>query len=522
MAELAPNTGGPQAVLDDALAAAAFEPGERVELLRLVRARPDTAPVPQHWIGTDRAAAASWVESNPTDVYLCLNPILEGAKPPKGAARAEDVARVRLLYVDADPTVAGDEGRADAQALAREVALWAAMRWRCTPALVDTGRGAGCWLRHEAVDVEGAAEVRRLVAEGLAARFRRAGARLDPSPHKANSHARLVGSFNGRTGELVRVLEPGDGAAIPWRDLVAFAAEARAELPPPKVGAWRVPPELRQALGEMPGREDAWSWLGSAAGRAGVHDRVAELVPEGFRHSFDRGARDPNRKWARPELQDVAKRVESGLERVATSAARASRAARTEQEISVTGITRRSEGAGRGGCVDLELQVAGVRYRMRGLDGRTLASYGLVRQRALLEGALLPPLGKEAQDVWHKILSKGWNEARIVEEREGSTHAAIVDAVQTALRNRTVGRTAGDLHQGRIVEVEGRIAVTGTAIVRTVRTLLDGDVISREAIAEAARELGADLSAEVPLPADGARVVRRRVWSFPASAREDA
>ena len=521
MAEPAPQIDGAIAVLASALAVAGFSPGERFELMRVVRYPGAERGVAQGWIGVDRAEAAAWVDPQPRDVYLCLNPLREDARPPKGVARGEDVALVRRLYVDADPTV--QEGREDAQALARDVAQWARARWGVSPTVLDTGRGAGVLLAHEPVETAVSGEVRKLVAEGLALRFKRPKARLDSSPCMAQSHARLVGSRNGKTGNLVQVVEEGDGRAVAWRDLVAFAAEVRAEAPPPKLGAWKVPQELRAAIGDMPARSDAWSWLGAAAGRAGVHDRVAELVPDDRRPEYDRGAGNPGRKWAKPEVPGLVARVEKGLERVASSATRASRSARAIEAVTITGITRRSEGAGRGGLVDLEIEVEGVRFRVRGLDGRTLRSYGLFAARASVEGAWLPQLGKDGNDVWHSIVEKAWTAAKVVEEREGGTHAAVVDAVRTHLRNRGFGKTAADLGQGRIVTLEdGRLAVPGPPVVRAVRDLLQGDLISREAIADAARELGADLGAEIPVPDAQGRMVRRRVWTFPSASREES
>lgn len=493
-------------LFEHALGAAGFERGERFEVFRV------SAQGARGIRTADPQQALRFVGRDPVNVYLGLNPIKPDADPPHGKAREEDVAIARVLNVDCDPDDVSPEARTAARELALEVRAWLEELGVRAP-LIDSGRGHQLWLRHEPIAVEACAEIRQLFLRGLAHRFRRAGAHVDEAPYGARFAGRLVGTTNGKTQERVRIVDPGDGRVLSWGTMVELAARWRAELPPPPEGPRKIPPEVQKILEELPGRPDAWRWLGACAARAGgLHDALRPAVPRGWEEHFDEGARHPRRRWQRPLDDAFVKRCERAMASLLRRDERASKVARAREDLEIVSITRYTEGPGRAGWIDLELRVGDSVFHVRRLDGKEVLSYAAVRARAALQGALLPDLEKEARSVWDGLLRPAWSSQKVELVREGTTHAAVMDAIRETLRQAKVGRNAGDFVRGHLIQLGEQVAIYGHELVAHARTRMQPDVVSREQVLEAARDLGCEPGARPVLP-DGSR---RRAWVFPA------
>ena len=508
-----------RAGLEASLGAAGFRRGETFELMRLTG---DERFPRDAWHGLDTVAAAAWIAQQPRNVYLVLNPRTPGSR--SRFAKLGDILIARTLYVDCDPK----PDREAAARLARDVGAFLSLRLGpgCYSTL-DSGRGRGLLLHHEPVPVELSHEIRKTLLLGLQWRFRDSapGAFVDHAPFAANAGCRVGGSLNGKTGEVVRVLERATLRA-PWQKVVELVEELSRDLPPPPEGPRKLPPELRKAVAELHAsvehcRDDrqrpAGEWGGAGAGRRGVHDLVADAIPPAWQASFRSAAATPQRRYPRPDGEPLRKQLERALDLVATSAGRASKVAAAEKDVHIQSLVRRTEGRGRGGRFDVELQVGGSPFTIASVDGKTLMSYAALRAKAGEEGCLLPSLGKDALEVWDRKLRAAWDTQRVVEEH-GTTHEAIRHAIRRALRKsrkQQVERES-DWRNGGWAPHELGAAVSSEAMVAEVRGLMKDDQVSREAIAEAARALGADLGVKVLLGTDHGPV-RRRAWAFPTA-----
>lgn len=502
--------------LEDALALCGFDRTERFQVMRITGAKPKTTATAVRT--TDVAAAMRFVARNPVDVYLALNPVKPDADPPGGAAREEDMACARMLNVDVDPLDTTPEARAAARELALAVRNYLA-EIGAKPALIDSGRGQQLWLPHGPISAaelaHGNAELRHVFLRGLAHKFKSPLAHVDEAPWGARFSGRLPGTKNSKTGELVRALKPGDGRILPWGTLVDLAGQWAKVLPPPKEGPKKLPPELKKVIDELPGKPDAWRWLGATSARTGgLHDLVRPAVPPAHQGHFDEGAGEPHRRWSRPGDEAFTKRAVRAVEALLKRDERAGKVATARTDVQILSITRHTEGVGRAGWIDLELRVRDAVATIRRLDGKEILSYAAVRARAAVQGALLPDLEKEARAVWNDMLAQAWAAQKVEQVREGTTHQAIVDAIRETLRQAKTGRTASDLVCGRAVQVGESIAIHAPELVAGARNKMLPDVVSREQVLEAARELGADPTARPVLP-DGSR---RRAWLFPVSA----
>lgn len=507
------------AELHASLGAAGFRKGDTFELMRLT-GQPRPPRVAFRGTGNDTAAAAAWIASNPRDVYLVLNPLKPDAR--SGFARTVDVALARTLYVDCDPR----PDRAAAATLARDVAAFLALRLGpgCCASL-DSGRGRGLLLHHEPIAPELAGEIRKALLEGLQWRFRDTapGAFVDHQTHGVHTSCRVAGSTNGKTGERVRVLERATAVA-PWAKVVELVQELKKGLPPPPEGTRKLPPELRTAVAALATsvedhRDDlqrqAWEWVGAHAGRRGVHDLVADAIPAGWQASFRSAAATPQRRWTQPEGEALRKQIVRALDLVASGAGRAAKVAEAERDVQIERLVCRTEGKGRRSRFDLTLRVGSSTFEVAGVDGKTLLSYTALRAHAAESHCLLPGLGKDAGDLWEKKLRAAWDQQQIVEEH-GTTYQAVQQAIRASLRKakKQKAEKEHDWRSGGWAPHEDMCAVPAEALVANVRALMKDDLVSREAIADAARALGADLGVKVLLAGDTGPV-RRRAWAFP-------
>lgn len=509
----------PRVELEASLGAAGFRRGERFELMRLT-GQPRPPRVAFRGTGNDTATAAAWIAANPRDVYLVLNPIRPDAR--SGFARTVDMALARVLYVDCDPR----PDRAAAVPLARDVAAFLALRLGpgcCS--WIDSGRGRGLLLHHDPIAPELAGEIRRTLLEGLQWRFRDAapGAFVDDKTHGVHMGCRVAGSINGKTGERVRVLERATAVA-PWAKVVELVQELKKDLPPPKEGARKLPEELRAAVAALAAsvedhrdelQRQAWEWVGAGAGRRGVHDLVADAIPPAWQASFRSAAATPQRRWARPDGEPLRKQIERALDLVASGAGRAAKVAEADRDVQIERLVCRTEGKGRRSRFDLTLRVGSSCFEVSGVDGKTLLSYAALRAHAAESHCLLPSLGKDAGDLWEKKLRAAWDKQVIVEEH-GTTYQAVQQAIRQGLRKAKKQETSKEheWRSGGWARHEGMCAVPAEALVANVRALMKDDLVSREAIADAARALGADLGVKVLLAGDTGPV-RRRAWAFP-------
>lgn len=503
-----------RAHLELALALAGFQAGDRFELLRV-----EGGGARGHF-STDPAAAAQACGRNLTDLYLTMNPLKHEARPPKGRARAEDLAQVRCLNVDLDPHGLGEAERAAGLRLAELVREVLERELGVRPALIDSGRGHQLWLVHEAVPVALAGEVRKVLLAALAHRFRaHQGAHVDLQPWGPTYAGRLPGTINGKTGAPVRIVDEGNGRVVAWTHLATVVAEWQKTLPPPREGAQRVTPELQAVIDELEGhRPDSWTWLGAAAGRAGVHDVVREHVPRREWPAFDEGASDPRRRWPRAGIDEAfCERARRAMAGVLRRDERASKLARAQGDVEIVSITRHTEGRGRGGRIDLELRVRDHSFDLRGLDGRSVRSYSSICARAQEEGAHLPDLGPKGKKFWEEALERAWEKAKVELVEDGTTFAAAIEAVRTFFASRKEGDSLGSMRGGQWVRVEGGIAVDWRCVTDDLLRTLAYDGITRAQVAEVARALGAS-SSQPTLP-DGKRV---RCWVFPESILTEA
>lgn len=498
------------------LDACGFQRGERFELVRLQQVPGRDAPLPRNLVSTDPAAAARWVATDPVNVYLTLNPLHAKARP-RGHASKVDIAVARCLHLDVDPRELGD--RRDAERLAQDLARFLRLQLEVGPAVIGS-RGRGLILRHEDVKPDEADQVRKAFLEGLAYRFRGVvpGAFLDPAPFYVSASARLVGSINPKVNEPVQLLDPGQGV-VSWGRFARLADELRRELPPPLEGKrLQVPPETRQLLQALVSDQD-WSWAGAQAGRRGVHGHLVEVVPPHARAAFERGAGDAPRRWTKPSDPALTKRIERAFDKLKDSADGKAAVAAARDEIQVEQIVRRLDGSRAN--IDLHLKVAGVQVLVRGLDGKALRSYSAVAARAAeaSDGAWLPTLGTKAAEFWDKAIAEAWPKRQDV-QAEGTLLQAVKAALRMVLRGRQKGDlTRDDLVGGKLMELDGgRFGLHPELVVAEVRDVLAQDIVPREVVAEAAQDLGADLSARATVMDEG-QPVRRRVWAWPTEAR---
>ncbi len=506
------------AELHASLGAAGFRRGEVFELARLTG---DERNPREPWRGNDTAAAAAWVAAAPTNVYLVLNPIRAGVR--SRFAKVADMATARTLYLDLDPK----PDRAAAEALARDLERFLVLRLGVEGccSVIDSGRGRGLLLHHEPMPPEMSHDSRKLLLEGLSWRFRDVapGAYLDPTPFSACASARVAGSVNGKTGERVRVLARAT-AAVPWIKVAELALELKKDLPPPKEGPRKLPEELRAAVAALAAsvedhrdelQRQAWEWVGAGAGRRGVHDLVADAIPAPWQASFRSAAATPQRRWTRPDGEPLRKQLERALDLVASGAGRAAKVAEADRDVQIERLVCRTEGKGRRSRFDVTLRVGSSTFEVSSVDGKTLLSYTALRAHAAESHCLLPGLGKDAGDLWEKKLRAAWDKQVIVEEH-GTTYQAVQQAIRAGLRKAKKQETQKEheWRSGGWARHETMCAVPAEALVAQVRALMKDDLVSREAIADAARALGADLGVKVLLAGDTGPV-RRRAWAFP-------
>jgi hypothetical protein len=206
-----------------------FRRGEAVELA----AKPESGMSSRVCTSLEEAARFAQ-EHGGRDTYFGLNPISPAAKPPRGRARDEDVASVRVLLVDLDPKDASPEARQAARELACDVRaefLAATGTW---PVVVDSGRGVQLHVRHDPLALEDERLVLRpRLLDALAARFDRPLAHVDTACANPSRLARLPGTTNTRTGEVARLLDEGEDVAS-LADLQALLAKLEASRPPAK------------------------------------------------------------------------------------------------------------------------------------------------------------------------------------------------------------------------------------------------------------------------------------------------
>jgi hypothetical protein len=191
-----------QELIKAALAAAGFVEGERFE----VGIKPTAGGM---WARTftGSSAAAAYLASGPEgDRYIGLNPIRPDADPPKGRCRDEDVLANRTLLIDCDPNDTSQEARGAALEMAKAIRSYIFEQFGVLPVLIDSGRGQQVWLRHEPTD-----EDRGPFLKQLAARFHREGAKVDVACSNRSRFARMPGTVNTKTGEVARIVDPGDG-----------------------------------------------------------------------------------------------------------------------------------------------------------------------------------------------------------------------------------------------------------------------------------------------------------------------
>lgn len=507
-----------EAGLRAALNAAGFHRGERFEVVRLQEVPGQKSRRPSNIVTGDPAEVARWVGEDLANLYLTLNPIRPDARP-RGHASNGQVAIARVLVLDVDPRTSDAADREDAARLAEDLAKLLELQLGVRPVRLSSGRGRGLWVRHEPEAVPESAQVREVLTRGLAHRFRGlvGGAFLDETPWQACSMARVPGSINPRTGDVVELLDPGDGQVATWGRFAGLAAQLRRELPPPPDVRIAIPADTRKLFLELVSAAE-WTWLGSQAGRRGVHSAVRDVVPSDCRDAYDRGAADPRRRWEKPANAATAKRIERAVQRLEDAAQGKAAVATAREQIEVLEVVRRIDGPGRPGRIDLHVRVNQVEIVVRGLSGKDVRSYAAVAARAAEAGALLPELGQKAKEFWDRALRERWDKQRVVEE-EGTLHQAIQSRLRVVLRSRrpSDAKTVDELAQGHPIKLDdGRLALDPELVVGAVRDQLQGDIVPREAIAEAALALGFELGARVSLTCDGA-LTRRRVWAYPAS-----
>jgi hypothetical protein len=165
----------------EALAALELRDGETLAVAR------KTSGAWSERIVSSAAAALSFV-SGADDAYVCANPLRPGAT----RARDVDVLEGRWLLVDCDPTGTDRGPAVGAARAAYDLVGGAAV-------LVDSGRGAQCWVRlAPGVDRRGLLSwIRRAV--------QRPGVRVDAT-HDPSRYVRLPGTANSRTGRIALIL----------------------------------------------------------------------------------------------------------------------------------------------------------------------------------------------------------------------------------------------------------------------------------------------------------------------------
>ncbi|MCW8141572.1 MAG: hypothetical protein KIT58_21930, partial [Planctomycetota bacterium] len=284
--------------------------------------------------------------------------------------------------------------------------------------------------------------------------------------------------------------------------------------PPPR----KLPAEVVKVLSEVNetrgALRDAWRWIGAKAARTGgVHDLVRSHVPQIYCDDFDTGARGAHARWPRPFDDAFEKRATRAFESLTRKQQKDAIVKEAKELIEIVSLVRRTEGRGRGAKIDLELRVGEETYALSGLDTKELGSYAAIRARAMGEGALLPDLEKEARSVWRDKLAEGWARMRTEVVREGTTHRALVDAIRETLRMARAGRSQSDFLRGHVIRLsDERVAIVASELMIRARTKVLPDMVSREQVLDAARELGVDSDARPVFP-DGSRM---RAWTFPA------
>lgn len=281
---------------------------------------------------------------------------------------------------------------------------------------------------------------------------------------------------------------------------------------------------VRASIADLPPGPDTWRWLGSIASRYEAEDAIRRTAASADdRSAFDEGAmaERKRRTVSRPAINEtIARRVTRAIEALARPSAplRKKRTALEEAQdraatIRIDELVRRTPGEGRGGRLDVTLDVGGRRARLFDLDGPTLASYSRLTLRAVEEGLMLPDLGRHAKTLWTKLLGPALHDAKCEPTVEGEDLlGAIVEEIVDYLHEKRSEEIDAVLH-GRVVELEGRLVVRPKSLISNVRSALAEDAVARQDVARAARSLG--------MAPQRVRVSRKRlhVWTFPAEPR---